>query len=150
MKVTWTSLLASKKAQRHTTSKNELDDMRELIARDLKDAGVTEISADRRFATAYNAALQAANMAVACAGYRISSMSGHHKIALESAQLALGKAANEYADYFETCRRKRNMIDYTRPRMATDTEAKEALQSAREFVELVENWITKNHPALKK
>jgi hypothetical protein len=88
--------------------------MRELIARDLKDAGVTEISADRRFATAYNAALQAANMAVACAGYRISSTSGHHKIALESAQLALGKAANEYADYFETCRRKRNMIDYTR------------------------------------
>jgi uncharacterized protein (UPF0332 family) len=124
--------------------------MRELIARDLKDAGVTEISADRRFATAYNAALQAANMAIACAGYRISSMTGHHKIALESTKLALGKAANEYADYFETCRRKRNLIDYSRSRMATDTEAEEAVRKAREFVELVENWIMKNHPALKK
>ncbi len=124
--------------------------MRELIARDLKDAGVAEVSADRRFATAYNAALQAANMAVACAGYRISSPTGHHKVALESAKLALGKAANKYSDYFETCRRKRNMIDYTRTRMATDTEAKEAVQRAREFVELVEDWITKNYPALKK
>ena len=38
--------------------------MRELIARDLADAAVTRVSADRRFATAYNAALQAANMAI--------------------------------------------------------------------------------------
>lgn len=124
--------------------------MRELIARDLKDAGILEISADRRFATAYNAALQAANMAIACAGYRISSTTGHHKVAFESTKLVFGKAANEYADYFEICRRKRNMIDYSRSRIATETEAKEAVQEAQEFVELVENWIAKNHPALKK
>jgi hypothetical protein len=42
--------------------------MRALVARDLADARVPEVSADRRFATAYNAALQAAAMAVACAG----------------------------------------------------------------------------------
>ena len=35
--------------------------MRALIARDLADAGIAGLSADRRFATAYNAALQAAN-----------------------------------------------------------------------------------------
>src|SRR5712691_10894901 len=38
--------------------------MRALIARDLADAGIVGLSADRRFATAYNAALQAANMAI--------------------------------------------------------------------------------------
>ena len=124
--------------------------MRELIARDLKDAGIAEISADRRFATAYNAALQAANMAIACAGYRISSMTGHHKVTFESTKLVFGKVANEYADYFETCRRKRNMIDYSRSRVATETEAKEALRKAQEFVELVENWIARNYAALKK
>ena len=32
--------------------------MRALIARDLADAGIAGLSADRRFATAYNAALQ--------------------------------------------------------------------------------------------
>jgi hypothetical protein len=41
--------------------------MRALIARDLADASLAGLSADRRFATAYNAALQAANMAIAYA-----------------------------------------------------------------------------------
>jgi hypothetical protein len=74
--VTWTSLLANKEAQKHKTSKKELDNMRALVARDLADASLAGLSADRRFATAYNAALQAANMAIACAGYRIASKVG--------------------------------------------------------------------------
>jgi hypothetical protein len=78
--VTWTSLLANKEAQKHKTSKKELDNMRALIARDLADASLAGLSADRRFATAYNAALQAANMAIACAGYRIVSKVGLHAI----------------------------------------------------------------------
>jgi uncharacterized protein (UPF0332 family) len=147
--MTWASLLANKKAHKHTTSKNELNDMRELIARDLKDASVMQTSADRRFATAYNAALQASSMAIACAGYRLSSMTGHHKITFESVKLALGKSADAYADYFETCRRKRNMIDYHRSHVTTETEAEEAVRKTKEFVELVENWIASNHPAYK-
>jgi hypothetical protein len=66
--VTWTKLLANKEAQRHETSKKELDNMRALIARDLADTSLAGLSADRRFATAYNAALQAANMAIAGRG----------------------------------------------------------------------------------
>ena len=85
--MTWTSLLANKEAQKHKTSKKELDNMRALIARDLADASLTGLSADRRFATAYNAALQAANMAIACAGYRIMSKVGHHRVSLESTKL---------------------------------------------------------------
>jgi DNA-binding transcriptional ArsR family regulator len=38
--------------------------IRDLIARDLADASVAELSADRTLATAYNAALQAAKMAI--------------------------------------------------------------------------------------
>jgi N-acyl-D-aspartate/D-glutamate deacylase len=45
--VTWTSLLANKEAQKHKTSKKELDNMRALIARDLADAGLAGLSADR-------------------------------------------------------------------------------------------------------
>jgi allantoicase len=103
----------------------------------------------KRLATAYNAALQAANMAIACAGYRIVSKVGHHRVSLESTKLVLGKAAHKYADYFETCRRKRNTIDYTFSNVATDTEAKEIVVQAKQFYVEVEDWITKNHPALK-
>ena len=147
--MTWTSLLANKEAQKHKTSKKELDNMRAQIARDLADASLAGLSADRRFATAYNAALQAANMAIACAGYRIVSKVGHHRVSLEGTKLVLGKGAHKYADYFETCRRKRNTIDYTFSNVATETEAKESLVQAKQFYVEVEDWITRNHPLLK-
>jgi hypothetical protein len=149
-RVTWTNLLANKEAQKHGTSKTELDNMRTLIARDLTDAGIAGLSADRRFATAYNPVLKAANMAIAWAGYRITSKVGHHRVSLESAKLVLGKPMHKYADYFETCRRKRNTIDYTFSNVATETEAKEILIQASQFYSEVEDWITKNHPSLRK
>jgi allantoicase len=121
-----------------------------LIARDLADASLAGLSTDRRFATADNAALQAANMAIACAGYRIVSKVGHHRVSLDSTKLVLGKSAHKYADYFETCRRKRNTIDYTFSNVATETEAKEILVQANDFYSQIEGWITKNHPTLKK
>jgi uncharacterized protein (UPF0332 family) len=124
--------------------------MRALIARDLADAAIAGLSADRRFATAYNAALQAANMAIACAGYRIVSKVGHHRVSLESAKLVLGKTADKHADYFEICRRKRNTIDYTFSNVATETEAKEILARAADFYNKVEDWITRNHPSMTK
>jgi len=124
--------------------------MRALVARDLADAGIAGLSADRRFATAYNAALQAVNMAIACAGYRVTAKTGHHKISFDSMKLALGAGADKYADYFETCRRKRNVIDYTRSHVATDTEAKEILEKATEFYDVVEAWIDAKFPSLKR
>lgn len=148
--MTWARLLASRDVQRHKTSKKELDDIRALIARDLADAAIAGLSADRRFATAYNAALQTANLAIACAGYRVTAKVGHHRIALESARLALGPIADEFADYFEICRRKRNAIDYSHSQVATETEAGEILDKAGQFRERVEAWIAKNHPALKR
>lgn len=127
-----------------------MDNMRALIARDLADAALQGLSSDRRFATAYNAALQAAQMAIACAGYRISGSTGHHKVSFQSITLVLGSAAGKYSDYFETCRRKRNTIDYMRSHVATETEAQEILSIAQEFLEFVEDWIADTHPTLKR
>ena len=125
--------------------------MRALIARDLlADADVAGLSADRRFATAYNAALQEANMTIACAGYRVTAKTGHPKISFDSTRLALGSVADNYADYFETCRRKRNVIDYTHANVATDTETDDIVKRARELCELVEAWIASKWPNLKR
>lgn len=124
--------------------------MRALVARDLTDANVQGLSADRKYATAYNAALQAANMAIACAGYRVTAKTGHHRVAFESAALALGAGATKFTDYFEACRRKRNVIDYTRSHVATETEAKEIIKQAAEFCDFVESWINSTFPHLKR
>ena len=124
--------------------------MRALVARDLADSKVSGLSADRRFATAYNAALQAANMAIACTGYRVTAKTGHHKVAIDSVKLAVGSTVDKYADYFDRCRRKRNVIDYTRSHVATDSEADEIVNKAREFYDLVEAWIQSKFPAFKR
>jgi hypothetical protein len=88
--VTWTESLANHDVQRHRTSKEELDDMRAFVARDLADAKVVGLSSDRRFATAYNAVLQAANLAIACSGYRVTARSGHHRVTFDATRRALG------------------------------------------------------------
>jgi len=147
-RVTWTQSLANNEVQRHRTSKKELDKLRAVIARDLADASLNGVSSDRRFATAYNAALQAAKMAIVCAGYRVAG-AGHHRISFDVVQLAIGKTAGPYSDYFDRCRRKRNVIDYDDVFVATETEAKEIVAKAKEFIEIVEQWIAKNHPSMK-
>jgi len=147
--MSWKKLLQDNKVHRHTTSRQELNEIRRLVARDLTDAAIPALSEDRRFATAYNAALQTAKMAIACAGYRIASVPGHHRLTFEGAKLALGKPVEHLADYFDSCRRKRNEIDYTGATIATTTEADELLVHAKAFLSLVEGWILSTHPALK-
>ena len=144
--MTWTSLLANKEAQKHKTSKKELDNMRALIARDLADASLAGLSADRRFATAYNAALQAANMAIACAGYRIVSKVGHHRVSLESTKLVLGKAAHKYADYFETCRRKRILSTTLSPMLRPTQKQKRFSSKQNSFALKSKSGLQKTTP----
>ena len=147
--MSWKALLASQTVQQHKTSVKEIEGLRQLVARDLADAAIEELSADRRFATAYNAVLQLSKMAIACAGYRVTSGTGHHQKTFEAVKAALGKPGEPLADYFETCRRKRNLIDYDASEVVTDTEAEELLEKAEEFQEMVEEWIVKHHPSFK-
>lgn len=142
-------MLANNEVKPHKTSKRELDKIRVAIHRDMADASLKGLSSDRRFATAYNAALQAGKMAIACAGYRVTAGAGHHRISFEAAKLAIGKAADPYCDYFDICRRKRNVIDYDDANVATETESQEILTKAKEFLEIVEQWIVQKHSALK-
>jgi hypothetical protein len=53
-------LLREGRIRRHRTNWQEIASLFEVVERDLADAAITALSADRRFATAYNAALQAA------------------------------------------------------------------------------------------
>ena len=133
--------------QPHTTSRQELDGLRAVVARDLNDACVPGLSTDRRFATAYNAVLQLAKMAIACAGYRVVGQ-GHHVTTFEALELAMGPSIAPLASYFDICRRKRNLLDYDMANVATETEAHELLAKAEELRQLVEQWIGQHHPQL--
>jgi hypothetical protein len=151
MPVNLPELLASKRLERrHRANVSEIENLRKLVGRDLTDAALPGLSADRTFATAYNAALQLSKIALACAGYRVSStLPGHHQTTFEAAGLVLGPAGRPFTDYFETCRRQRNVIDYDYAEVATESEAGFLRQKLTEYQQLVESWITKNYPMLK-
>jgi hypothetical protein len=67
-------------------------------------------------------------------------------LTFEVARLALGTSAAPALDFFEACRRKRNVIDYDHASVATHTEAEEIVAEPKEFFELVERWIAASHP----
>jgi hypothetical protein len=143
--MTWRQLLTTHRVQRHTTSRQELDGLRAVVARDLGDAQVPGLSTDRQFATAYNAVLQLAKMAIACAGYRVVGQ-GHHVTTFEAVELAMGRSVASLVSYFETCRRKRNMLDYDTANVATETEVRELVEKAHAFRQLVEQRIAQQYP----
>src|SRR5687768_5225605 len=145
----WKSLLTAGKLQRHVTSKQEQDELRGVVARDLADAALPGLSDDRAFATAYNAVLQLSKMAIAAAGYRVTGH-GHHHTTFEAVELAAGAAAMPYAAYFDACRRKRNQLDYDLAQITSHTEAQELITKANEFRQLIENWLTTTHPTLAR
>lgn len=147
MPLTWPQLLAEHRVQNHETSRRELDDLRAVVARDLADAGVPELSDDRRYATAYNAALQLAKMAIACAGYRVTAIA-HHRSTFEALPLAMGPELQQIAWYFDTCRRKRNVVDYDHAYITTEVETSELLRNVHDFQTRVETWIAEKYPEL--
>lgn len=142
---TWQSLLAAQVVKPHKTSLAELRSLHAVVERDLADARIPQLSADRRFATAYNAVLQLATMVVACEGYRVAGL-GHHQTTLRALEVAMGAEASALAVYFETCRRKRNQVDYDMANAATESEAEDLVEKAEEFRGLVESWIEQHHP----
>ena len=118
------------------TSKT-LDDLRKLIERDLKDAQIEELSPDRRFATAYGAALNLASLVIRKEGYRVSGKKGHHKITFDVASELLGKKADRYVNFFDICRRKRNKVDYDFADVVSGTEVIKLIDMVREFKKLI-------------
>ena len=59
----------------------------------------------------------------------------------QALEVALGPSIAPSANYFDVCRRKRNLLDYDCANVATDTEAEE-------FRQVVEAWIAQHHPHL--
>ena len=88
-------------------------------------------------------------MALAAAGYRLSRGHGGHERAFDVVRyIVQAERIEDLCDYFDTCRRKRNDIDYDFADVITDTELAEILGQVSEYRELVEKWIIETHPDL--
>ena len=130
----------------HKTSKKEIDQLLAVFGRDLADAQVETLSADRRFTTAYNAALMVSIAALAASGYRASS-EGHHYWTIQSLAFTLHLDAKTIRK-FNKFRQKRNITDYEIIDMVSEQEVGEMIALAQELHTMVVEWLKENHPEL--
>lgn len=140
-------LLAEGRLREHRTSAREIADLMGLVERNLADASVDAISADRRFAIAYEAALQLATITLYFNGYETYG-AGHHFTTFQALRETMGNAGRGYAEYFEMCRSKRKVASYDRAGEISETEVESLFEEVRAFKGEVLAWLNKHHPGL--
>ncbi len=146
MKMTLTDWANSGWLQPHTTSKEEISDLLDIVARDIEAASINALSTDWKLNIAYNGALQAATAALAAAGYK-AERNNHHYRVIQSLRLTIDMEAGTVS-LFDTFRKKRNMSDYDRAGMVSESEADEMLDLTKSLKATVEDWLRSNHPEL--
>ena len=140
--------LADGSLRAHRTSPQEIADLWQAVHRDLRDARSVSISADRRFAIAYNSALLLTKITLAALGYRTASGGGKHWVALMAAQELLPQEFSAMISYFNQCRRLRNTVEYDRAGLISERDAFELIVEAENFGRGIYHWLQQNHPSL--
>ena len=140
---TW---LANRWLIEHQSSPQEVAELLSLIERDLGDSQSEGLSLDWSFCMAYNAALQAATLALHAAGYRAGRES-HHERTIETLRFTLG-ASPKQVQVLQRYRRKRNTVEYDRVGAVSEQERGEMAEMARELLAEVKQWLGKHHPDL--
>src|SRR5580700_1053841 len=100
--MSWAKLLGDNRVTALPPSKAELDNLRSIVARSLKDVE----SANARFIMAYGAARTLSLLVVRATGHRPRTVGAHYNtfLALEAADPAFATLSA----YFDGCRMKRN------------------------------------------
>ena len=139
--------LAAGRLRSHKTTQEEIQELLKIAQRDLSDAAIKDLSVDRRFLIAYEAALTLATIPLHCSGYETHGQ-GHHWITFKALPEVMGEESAELADYFDVCRTKRNVGMYDRGGQISATDVEEILSETRGFQEMVFDWLRSNHPNL--
>jgi uncharacterized protein (UPF0332 family) len=117
-----------------------------VFDRDLKDAQADNISLDRRFTTAYNAALMTAKAALAAKGYRTAGEANHF-VTIKSLEFTLTPDPVKIA-VFNRYRRQRNLLDYEMAGIISGREVAEIIALAEYLRASLTMWLKDNYPEL--
>jgi hypothetical protein len=130
----------------HRTSLQEIAGLLAIVDRDLVDAA-QDISTDWRFGIAYNAALKLCTVVLYASGYRAEATLQHHRT-IAALPLILGEDCREASEYLDSCRKKRNIVEYDMVGAVTRQDAEELILFARELRNRVLGWLRKESPEL--
>ena len=132
--------------RQHRTSKKEIADLFRIIDRDLKDAA-GDISHDWRFGIAYNAALKLYMILIYAEGFRPERTVQHYRT-IQALPIILGDKRKTDAAYLDSCRSKRNTVEYDSVGAATGDDARELIEFVKELKTSVLAWLVEKHPEL--
>ncbi len=130
------------------TTVAEIQQLFQVVDRDLGDAQVAGLSADGRFQHAYDAALQLCMIALRASGYRVRKGQSHHKYGIDSLRHTLGDPWAEMSDHIERCSRLRGQAMYDRIGVVSDADAQDLTDTAAQLRKDVIDWLTSCHPDL--
>jgi len=131
----------------HKTSRQEIGNLLAIVRRDLADARAEVISDDWRFGIAYNAALKLCTVLLYAQGYRPAPTLAHYRT-LQALPLILGKERKADAAYLDTCRTKRNTVEYDYVGGVTESDTEELIEFIESFENDVLEWLRFKHPDL--
>ncbi len=132
--------------RRHKTSQEEIENLVMIIDRDLKDAK-GGISDDWRFGIAYNAALKLCTILLYAEGFKAEKTLQHYRT-IQALPLILGNKRKDDAEYLNSCRSKRNIVEYDYVGGVTEHDADELIEFVKELKADVLEWLNNNHPEL--
>lgn len=138
--------LANRWIVAHAATADEIGQLFAIVDRDLKDASIQAVSADRRLSIAYNAGLQLATIALAAEGYRPGRDRSHERAILSLRHSA--QIDSTTVDVLDLTRRKRNAANYEQVDMARETEVRDLLAAVKKLRSEILGWLSKKHPSL--
>lgn len=133
--------------RQHQATQREIGDLLRIVERDLQDAQERHISDDWRFGIAYNGALKLCTVLLYAEGYRAERSLQHYRT-IQALPLILGQERKGDATYLDTCRSKRNTVEYDQIGAVSGDDADELIEFVKEFRMDVLEWLEKKHPEL--
>lgn len=136
----WEELLAQRRVAREPTDREEIERLRALAQRNLKDAAIEELSEDGRFERAYAAARALATIVIRVCGYRVRQPGAHYGtfLALEAAD---PETFAVFATYFDSCRGLRNTLSYDAVDVVSHSDLEDILGEVLRFETIVSGWL---------
>ncbi|HLQ63573.1 MAG TPA: HEPN domain-containing protein [bacterium] len=139
----YSRLLEDRRIEREPGVRGQVAQQLSSARRDLKTARKLLADEDEwAYAIAYHAMLSAGRAAMFSEGYRPTSTGGH-VVVIEFLRIWLGSSSTEVVQAMDRMRRQRHRITYDAPGTVSQSQIREAVQTAEQFIPQIERLLAR-------
>jgi uncharacterized protein (UPF0332 family) len=133
----------------HKTTPKEIEELFNIVDRDLKAAQTQELNPDWQYGIAYNAALKLCTILLYTEGYRSENNNAHYRT-IDAMPYILGPKRKTDGDYLNACRGIRNTLEYERTNEVNQDDVNELVEFVKELKQDVIDYLKVKHPKILK